>query len=582
MLTTQERKGGFMEKVANIGENSLLQILCQNFESLYYVDFDSDYITPCRMSLPIQERFGEYFSSSPSYKEAMTLYVNSEVHPLDKEAMLKLADAKYLKKLFKNRQTYTFDFRVERDGKLNFFRFKISNLDSVEKLRKAVIGVADVTEEMDRVNELVASKVMLDMLKHDTLTGLYSKDYFFKKVENYIMAHKDERFIMWTSDILGLKIINEKYGIEKGDEVLATLANCVNSFPNCLFGGRIEGDKFSVLLKNENFDIDSLNEKCLLGTLCEFSIPNVIVKHGVYYIKPGTSLSAQGMYDRSILALQSIKGKYGINVAEYDDKLREDLIVSRQVMEDADKALVENQFQIYYQPKHNVNEAKTGGAEALVRWMHPKLGFMSPGVFIPLFEKSGFITKLDYYTWEEVCKSISEWKKKGFADVPVSVNVSRRDFEQPRLADKIIQLVDKYGIDHSLFHIEVTESAYSDNPKMIENTIKKLHDNGFVIELDDFGTGYSSMTALSSLDLDIMKLDMSLIQNDIPGTKKNVLEFSMQLAKMMKLKTVAEGVETDEQAERIRALGGDYIQGYFYSKPLPKSQFEDYITREFN
>ena len=253
-------------------------------------------------------------------------------------------------------------------------------------------------------------------------------------------------------------------------------------------------------------------------------------------------------------------------------------MIQRQVMEDAADALTAGQFQVYYQPKHNIETGSIGGAEALVRWTHPELGFMSPGVFIPLFEQNGFITKLDRYIWEEVCKSIAEWKEKGYKQIPVSVNISRRDFEDPYLADIIIELVDSFGIEHSLFHIEVTESAYSDNPDIIVNTIQKLHDNGFVIELDDFGTGYSSMTALSKLDLDVMKLDMSLIQNDVPGTDKNVLEFSMQLAKMMKLITVAEGVETSGQADRIRSLGGDYIQGYLYSKPLVKIMFEEYLV----
>lgn len=558
----------------------LLQLLCQNFESLYYVDFDDDYIIPYRMSGVINDKFGDYFRTSPSYKDAMTFYTNSVVDELDKEEMLKRSNPDFLREVMKDSKVYSFDFRVNRDGRQKFFRFKISKLDGDEDLHKAAVGFADVTSEVGRMNELVASKVMLDFLKYDTLTGLYSKVYFFKKVENYIKENPDEKLMLWTSDIQGLKIINEKYGMEKGDEILVTFARGIDKFPGYLFGGRIEGDKFSVLLRDDNPDLDKADAMAEIRCMQGFSIPNIVIKHGIYHVDADCKLSAQGMYDRSMLAILSIKGRYGVNIAEYDDELRKDLIISRQVMEDADKALRERQFQIYYQPKHNISKSRTGGAEALVRWIHPELGFMNPGLFIPLFEKNGFITKLDYYIWEEVCRSISDWKKKGFAEIPVSVNVSRRDFERRGLADDIIELVDKYGIDHSLFHIEVTESAYSDNPKMIENTIKKLHDNGFVIELDDFGTGYSSMTALSSLDLDIMKLDMSLIQNDVPGTDKNVLEFSMQLAKMMKLKTVAEGVETNAQAERIRSLGGDYIQGYLFSKPLPKPQFEEYLEKE--
>jgi len=528
----------------------------------------------------IEDNFGEYFRTSPSYEDAMTRYINAVVSPVDRGEMLKRAKPDFIREVLKDRRTYSFDFRVHRDGEQMYFRFKVSNLDGVAELHQAAVGFADVTSEISRINELMASKIMLDVLKYDPLTGLYSKAYFFNKVETYINEHSDERFLLWSSDIQGLKIINEKYGMEKGDEILVACAKGIKAFPGYIFGGRIEGDKFAMLLRDRGIDVEALNSKAPKGIINELSIPNVVIKHGIFHIRENCKLSAQGMFDRSMLALLSIKGKYGISVAEYNEKLREDLLVNRQVMEDADKALREKQFQIYYQPKRSVSFSKTGGAEALVRWTHPELGFMSPGVFIPLFEKNGFITKLDYYIWEEVCRSIAEWEKKGITSVPVSVNVSRRDFEKPELADNIIELVDKYGIEHSLFHIEVTESAYSDNPDMIKNTIKKLHDNGFVIELDDFGTGYSSMTALSCLDLDIMKLDMSIVQNDIPGTNKNVLEFSIQLAKMMKLKTVAEGVETDAQAQRMRSLGADYIQGYFYSKPLPKEQFEDFIKKE--
>jgi EAL domain-containing protein (putative c-di-GMP-specific phosphodiesterase class I) len=269
-----------------------------------------------------------------------------------------------------------------------------------------------------------------------------------------------------------------------------------------------------------------------------------------------------------------------VNFAEYDDELRKDLLVQRQVVEEAEIALKEHQFVAYYQPKFDLHSGRTNGAEALVRWIHPELGFMSPGVFIPVFEKNGFIRNVDFYVWEAVCKDLRDWKERGMRIVPISVNVSRRDFEDEQLADKVIALLDKYQIDRKDFHIEVTESAYSDNPQRISKIVRTFHDNGFVVELDDFGSGYSSMSALSDLDLDVMKLDTSLIHKDDPNSDRNVLEFSMQLAKMLRLKTVAEGVETEAQVDRITSLGGDFIQGFYYSKPLPKDKFEEYLKNE--
>lgn len=567
------------ETLDEMREKSLLSILSENFEALYYVDFDLNIIRPYRMNKAIEERFGDYLKSQPGYEDAMTNYIMSVVDSVDREEMLKRAKPEFLRKKLKNKRTHAYDFRVTRNGEQLYYRFKISNLDGVGELHKAVVGFANVTSEMDRINQLMESKAMLGILEYDQLTGLYSREFFFKKVEEYIREHQEEDLLLWTSDVQGLKVINEKYGIDKGDEVLKIMAASGNKFPGFLFGGRIEGDKFSALMTDEHADFNMVNSLLISGAKADFPVPNVVIKHGVYHIKKNDTLNVQGMYDRTILALNSIKDKYGYNVAEYDDRLRKDLIMNRQIVEEAQAALENNEFKVYFQPKVFTKNGAVGGAEALVRWIHPELGFMNPGLFISLFEQNGFITSLDFFIWEEVCRSLAEWKKRGLPLVTVSVNVSRRDFEVPDLADRIIELVDRYGVDHSLFQIEITESSFSDNPDIIKQTISKLHKNGFSIALDDFGTGYSSMIALSSLDLDVMKLDMSLIQNDVPGSDKNVLEFSMQLAKMMKLQTVTEGVETDGQAQRIKMLGGDYIQGYYYSKPLSKDEFEKYITQ---
>lgn len=187
-------------------------------------------------------------------------------------------------------------------------------------------------------------------------------------------------------------------------------------------------------------------------------------------------------------------------------------LLEHQIVDNMQSALEGREFEVYYQPKHNLHTDTTGGAEVLVRWTHPQLGFISPGVFIPLFERNGFVTRLDFYIWEEVCKELQRCVWEEIPVVPVSVNVSRMDFEVPDLAGKIGRLADRYGVEHSLLHIELTESMYSDNPERITRTLEELHENGFVIELDDFGAGYSSLTSLNTLALDAVKLDMSLIR----------------------------------------------------------------------
>ncbi|MGN0437611.1 MAG: EAL domain-containing protein [Lachnospiraceae bacterium] len=432
---------------------------------------------------------------------------------------------------------------------------------------------------LNRVNSLIhlrESTTFLHYLEKDSLTGVYTKEFFYQRVEQQIQKNPEEEYIMFVTDIIGLKVINENYGIEVGDEILKILANFRHKLEYYLFCGRIEGDKFAGLIKAENFDafLTNLKEK---RVNLKFPIQNVVIKHGYYRVRKHSNLQPQGMYDRGLLAISKIKDVYGVYLAEYDDELRKDLLLQRRIAESAEDALINNQFVIYYQPKFNVQQEKVNGAEALIRWLHPEIGFMNPAEFIPIFERNGFIKKLDYFVWKEVCRNLQNWKNRGLELVPISVNVSRRDFEDPLLAESVIAIADHYQVDHSLLHVEITESSYSENPQRIAETIHKFHAAGIVVELDDFGSGYSSMIALNELDIDVLKLDMSIIQRDNPESSRSILGFSMQLAQMMKLKTVSEGVETKEQAERIASLGGDYIQGYYYSKPLPKEEFEKFM-----
>jgi EAL domain-containing protein (putative c-di-GMP-specific phosphodiesterase class I) len=181
---------------------------------------------------------------------------------------------------------------------------------------------------------------------------------------------------------------------------------------------------------------------------------------------------------------------------------------------------------------------------------------------------------------EEACKAIRKWKDNGMKVVPISINVSRMDFYDPDLAERIIELADRYEVEHELLHIEVTESAYMENSQRIIETIRKLQNHGFLVELDDFGSGYSSLTTLKTMSPDVMKIDMSIVQQDDPKDDGSVLVFSMLLANRMNMKTVAEGVETKDQVERLKSLGCDNIQGFYYSKPLPQKDFEQYLLEE--
>ena len=412
----------------------------------------------------------------------------------------------------------------------------------------------------------------------DPLTGLYTKEYFFQRVEEILAENPDTDYRLLVSDIENFKLINERYGVETGDRLLKYLADAEKKLmpENYILGARINADKFVILQYGKPQSREEglrMEEEVLKNA----PVPNLIWKHGIYYTKFDRSISAQSMCDRARLAVNSIKGKYGVNCAVYDDKLRQTLLTQQQIEDGMEEALKNEQFLVYLQPKHDLHAEKTGGAEALIRWIHPEVGFMNPGLFIPLFERNGFIQKLDEYVFNRVCQILRGWIDEGKPVVPISVNLSRRDFELPDLYEQIVDLTDSYNLPHELVHIEITETIFSDNPEQTSEIIRKLHNNGFVIELDDFGTGYSSLMTLNDLDLDVLKLDMSLIQKDKPGSDKNVLDFCTQLTKMLNLKSVAEGVETEAQLRRMRELNCDYIQGYYFSKPLPVEEFEQYL-----
>ncbi|MBQ9647545.1 MAG: EAL domain-containing protein [Oscillospiraceae bacterium] len=435
-------------------------------------------------------------------------------------------------------------------------------------------NVEIMKNRMKSVIRLRESSSMLGRLESDSLTGLYSKEFFYHTAEELLRANPDEHYDVVCSDVENFRALNDRYGTAQCDSFLRAIAeDLTERIPGLLFGGRIGADVFAFLLRH--------HEDSWAGILTpegdETRYGKFVVKYGIF-ADVDHALPAAALCDRATLAIKKIKKKFGARVAFYDDEMRDMQLRERQIEENMETALAEGQFVVYYQPKHDLHTDTTGGAEALVRWISPELGFVSPGQFIPLFERNGFITNLDFFIWEEVCKEIQHCVWEGLPVVPVSINASRMDFEVPNLAGEIAALADKYGVDHSLLHVELTESMYTDNPGQIERTLKELHDNGFHIELDDFGSGYSSLTSLNTLTLDVMKVDMSLIRQASATGDFSILRFCSLLADNLRLKTVVEGVETAEQVAALKVLGCDYIQGYYFSKPLPAKEFEEYLT----
>ena len=428
---------------------------------------------------------------------------------------------------------------------------------------------------MRSVIRLRESAQMLGHLEFDELTGLNSKEFFYINAAEHLRLHPEERYDLVCCDVERFRLMNERWGPAKCDSFLRALAQRLSRvLPGFAAGGRIGPDVFAFLIEHQTANWTGLLEG---GFEDDSFFSRFVVKYGIYE-DVDHSISIASMCDRATLALGGVKKRFHKNIQRYDDEMRRKQLLEHQIEENMEAALANREFQIYYQPKHDIRADRTGGAEALVRWTHPQLGFIHPDDFVPLFERNGFVTQLDFYIWEEVCRELQNCLKKGLPLVPVSVNVSRLDFEIPDLAAQIAALADRYGLDHSLLHIELTESMYTDDPDRIVRALEELHNNGFVIELDDFGSGYSSLTSLSTLALDVMKLDMSMIRHATATNDYSILRFAVLLADGMRLKTVVEGVETAEQVAALKVLGCDYIQGYYYSRPLPAEEFELYLA----
>ena len=336
--------------------------------------------------------------------------------------------------------------------------------------------------------------------------------------------------------------------------------------------GRCGDDRFVCLLDSARAryaDLERMYRRTPGG------LRGVEIKWGIYEITD-RSLPVEYMCDRAMLAADSIRERYGCSVAVYDDVLRRKLLREQSITSTMESALAGNQFTVYFQPKYRASDSRLCGAEALVRWIHPEWGFMSPGEFIPLFEKNGFISKLDQFVWERTCQLLRLWQDKGYPPLPISVNVSRADVYQSDLADFLLALTKKYGVDPKLLHLEITESAYPENSKQIISMVDQLRSRGFIIEMDDFGSGYSSLNMLSQLRLDVLKLDMKFIQNEIAKpVSQSILNDVVSMAHRLHLSVVAEGVETREQIQRLREVECDYAQGYYFAKPMAVEEFEE-------
>ncbi len=440
-----------------------------------------------------------------------------------------------------------------------------------------------VRQKVKNIVMLRNSLALNNKLKFDSVTGAYTREYFFEKCRNLISEKNGGIFDMISIEIERFRFFIDTFGEDEGDRFLRHVADGLRRIcptDNTAYG-HIATDLFAVFHMHDDLDRKSFISN-LQSIVHGYDLDtNLTLKIGVYELD-----SEEDIYDFSELHNKAhIAAGYNTPddsecYALYDEKMRQKALNEQYITHIMHESLRENQFLIYLQPKVKLETNKIEGAEALVRWIHPEKGFMPPDEFIPLFEANGFIYDLDKYVWERTCKYIATRIALGKKIVPISVNVSRRDLLQPDFVDFVIYLIEKYKLSFDMLHLEITESSYIEDPDNIIRIATKLKRAGFILEMDDFGSGYSSLNMLTTFPIDILKIDKAFLDNEDITGENNIVRFIVYMANGLKLTTVCEGVETKEQLEALKEMGADYMQGYYFSKPLPAKEFFELLEKE--
>ena len=414
------------------------------------------------------------------------------------------------------------------------------------------------------------------MAERDAVTGIYTKFKFYRTVRELLSENTEETFAFARFDIDRFKMINNFYGVKEGDKVLQSVASELRRistvFDHFVYG-RLENDVFAVCMPFKEENVELLVNALQINLRKVNKDYNIKVSCGVYVINDDT-LDVSEMYDRAFLAAKSCKGKFVQSIAYYNESMIEDMRQEQFIINEVNRAIDEEQFEVYLQPKINLVTDRSYGAEALVRWNHPEKGMISPGEFIPIYERNGIIGRLDQYMWRRVCKLLRRWLDEGKQPNPISVNVSRVNIYNPQLVQIFKKLLTEYQIPAELLNLELTESAFMEDQDLIMRMMSNLHQLGFKIMMDDFGSGYSSLNILLETPFDVIKLDRKFMENMMVSDKgRLILEQVVTMADKLDLGLLAEGVETKEQTELLRSIGCDQVQGYYYAKPMPEEEF---------
>ncbi|MBR4150233.1 MAG: amino acid permease [Firmicutes bacterium] len=456
-------------------------------------------------------------------------------------------------------------------------------IGAIDFIPKPYPSAEIVQVRVNRCIELTEKRNIIQSTERDSLTNLLNPDYFLRYVRMYDQHYNEMPMDAIVLDVNHFHMLNERYGKQYGDSVLSRIGKRVRQISREIGGVccRRGADIFYIYCPHME-DYEDILDKASEGLVDEDVSKNrVRLRMGVYS-QVDKSLQIERRFDYAKIAANTVKSGFMKAVGIYDNEMHAAELFRERLLEDFRPSLESGRFTVFFQPKFDIRTEVPvlASAEALVRWNHPELGMISPGVFIPLLEDNGLILELDQFVWRETAARIRDWKDRfGFA-VPVSVNVSRIDMLTPNLKSIFKEILDVYDLKPDDLMLEITESAYTGDSDQVISTAKDLRGMGmgFRIEMDDFGTGYSSLGMLSHLPIDALKLNMSFIRSAFGETRDvRMIELIIDIADYLHVPVVAEGVETEEQYLVLKAMGCDYVQGYFFSKPVPQAEFDRFL-----
>lgn len=549
--------------VAYLIENVPQKIYQKDYENIIIIDAKREKMIKTDV---LSSVISDYLKKEEAYEGYRSYSSHRAVVESERERFKKCVELSTIKEgLRKDKQYFFTIHETDKTGEVRLKRYSYIYID--ERVDIIVGAREDITEFSEK----------------DVLTGGYNRRGFIRITERLLNEVPDRtKYAVLFFNVKNFKAVNELFGVESGDVVLQNIFRTLtHSKLSPVITARVESDHFVCLVENKNLDFEELTSVCDNKFVKDGKCMNLIIRCGIFYVEE-KPMKISGMIDRAKLAKRYITDEYVQPYMVYDHSMQVAYIDKAKLAGELQEGIAKEQFKVYYQPVIDTKTGKIASAEALIRWIHPDKGFISPTLFIPALEENGHISELDFYVLKKVWQFINDRCKNNKFVVPISVNLSWMDFYDEIMMEKILKEMDRFrenGREH-MARFEITETSYAAIRENRSGILESLRIKNAKILLDDFGSGFSAFGMLQDYDFDILKIDMSFIRKigENPKTK-SIVHSIIGMAHEIGIKTVAEGVETEEQVSFLRQSGCDYIQGYYYSKPLPEEEFVEFLEK---